>query len=389
MAQRQFRSDDTDLWLDKFGSGSDGAGSINTSTDATANTSISATSGSTSATAGSGTGFAAGNLILIHQSRNGGAGAGNWELNKISSIGGGTNWTLAYATVQAYDTTAQVYLLKQYSSWTVNASQTLTASDWDGTKGGILAVLCNGAVSGTGTIDLSSKGYLGGVGAGNVNTSGGTGEGTSGARSGAGGGEDRRAANGNGGGGTNGFNGSGYVGNTAAGGGGGGNGAAGDAGMGGAQGGVAGAAAGNAGLTVAVFGGGGGGCDTDNSAPNGGDGGGLFIVIAKTIDFSGMTLISDNGGNGAQGSNNGYTNDPPKSGSGAGGSMLLKGQTINVGTAKLSAVGGTISGGASGGTGRIHADYLTSISGTTTPTIDSRQDTGLQDTTGAFLYNLL
>jgi hypothetical protein len=30
-----------------------------------------------------------------------------------------------------------------------------------------------------------------------------------------------------------------------------------------------------------------------------------------------------------------------------------------------------------GGVGRIHADYLTSITGTTGPTIDSRQDTSL------------
>src|SRR6266516_4851393 len=113
MAQRQMRSDDTSVWPDKFGSGADGAGS----SPSNVQTSFSATIGSTSATVGSGTGFSNGNLLLIHQSRNDGSGVGNWELNKLSSGGGTTSWTLAYSTIFAYDTTAQVYLMKQFTTY--------------------------------------------------------------------------------------------------------------------------------------------------------------------------------------------------------------------------------------------------------------------------------
>ena len=111
MAQRQFRSDDTSPWAERFGNGSDGAGSAGSDVQTT----FSATSGSTSATFGSGTGFADGDLLLIHQSRNGGTTVGAWEFNKIASGGGTTSVTLAYATTNAYNTTAQVYKMKQFS----------------------------------------------------------------------------------------------------------------------------------------------------------------------------------------------------------------------------------------------------------------------------------
>ncbi len=365
MAQRQFKSSDTSIWADKFGDGSAGAVSINTSTDATANTTFSATSGATSATAGSGTGFAAGNLILIHQTRDGGAGAGAWELNKISSVGGGTNWTLAYATIQAYDTTAQVYLLKQYTNATINSGQTLTSSAWDGTKGGIVAFLCNGTFSGTGTIDLKGKGFLGFAdNPGGSDATGEQAEGTSG------GGHTRaNGANGNGaGGGTN------AGGSNKGGGGGGGNGATGTAGANnGATGGVAGASAGNVGLTVMVFGGGGGQGGVFNTGScSGGFGGGILLVIAKNIDTSGMTLIKSDG---SDGTTSGNGNLDGGGGGGAGGSVLLKGQSLILGTAKITAAAGAnaASGGA-GAVGRIHADYSLSVTGTTSPTLDSTQD---------------
>lgn len=364
MAQRQFRSDDTSPWIHGFGNGSDGATAINTSTDATANTTISVTSGSTAATAGSGTGFAAGNLILIHQSRNGGAGAGAWELNQISSVGSGTDWTLVYPTTQAYDTTAQVYLLKQYSTVTVNSSQTLTSAAWDGTKGGIIAFLCNNTITVDGNISGNTKGFRGGAGGKATSTSQTQGEGTSGA------GGASTSANGNGGGGgrNNSSPGDG-------GGGGGGNGATG--GTGGtnvnATGGTGGSTAGDDGLVTMVFGGGGGGealeTGSGNTPSNGAAGGGLVLLIAPNITVTGSISVS--GGTGSGGTN-------PNGGSGAGGSILIKGQTIILGSSLVTASAGSNSAlGGAAGAGRIHADYLSSLTGTTSPTIDTRQDTSL------------
>lgn len=83
MAQRQFRTDDTSAWTDRYGDGSDGAGS----SVANVQTSFRGRLEIPLERRGQGTGFAAGNLVLIHQSRNGGGGSGVWELNKISSVG--------------------------------------------------------------------------------------------------------------------------------------------------------------------------------------------------------------------------------------------------------------------------------------------------------------
>src|ERR1700693_2416055 len=96
MAARQYRSTDTSSWLEGFGNGSDSSLTISSpTTDSTANTNCTGTSGTTTLTVGSATGFANGNLLLIIDSRVGGV--GTWELNKISSGGTTTTWTLAYA----------------------------------------------------------------------------------------------------------------------------------------------------------------------------------------------------------------------------------------------------------------------------------------------------
>jgi hypothetical protein len=368
MAQRQFRSDDTSAWQEKYGNGSDGAGSAGSNVQTT----FSATSGSTSATFGSGSGFANGNLILIHQSRNGGGGVGNWELNKIASGGGTTSVTLAYATIRAYDTTTQVYLMKQYSSYNGTLA---VGTSWDGSKGGLAGFFCNGNATITGG-SSTGVGWRGGSG---LNSTPGTqGEGSAGV-----GGQSSGENSGGGGGGV------GDGGNRATGGGGGGHKDAGSqsAAAGGAPQPSGGAALGdNAGLTIAEFGGGGGGGARGGgvSGPggNGGSGGGFILVIARSITVSGA--LSTNGNVGSNGSSEGSGG-----GGGAGGAILFKGQTIALGTA-ITATGGAggspASGnetaGGSGSDGRIHADYLTSISGTTSPTLDSRQDTSLVDNPG-------
>lgn len=391
MAQIQFRSDDTIKWAEQYGNFSAGDATPS-GTFANANTSFSGTEATKTGTVGDATGFAIGDLVAIFQSRNGGDGAGKWQLNKITNISG-TTFTFKYDLTADYATTGQIVKFNQNRDITING--TLTGSDYDGTKGGII-VLMGRRVSGTGTIDLNAKGYRAGTNGGNSGSSdtdvrSGQGEGSAGA-----GGGFSNSANGNGGGGSTG---SGADGGNS--GGGGGNGAAGgNGGAGQGSAGIGGDAVGDAGLVTMFFGGGGGkGRGEKNGSGtggNGGDGGGILLIIAKTIDISSMTIVRANGANGSNGGGS-----AGGGGGGAGGSLLFKGERIILGSSKATATGGTGgsagggdgTGGQTGGTGgvgRIHADYAISISGTTSPTLDSRQDKSLvQKRGGAALMLLL
>jgi hypothetical protein len=373
MAQRQFRSDDTTTWAEKYGDGSAGASTIsgNTTDDATRTpkTTLSVASGATAATFGSFTGFTDGDLVLLYQTRNGGAGAGAWELNKIASHVG-TAVVLAYATMQAYDTTAQVIKLTQFSNFTVNTGVTLTAQAWDGSVGGVLPVLCNGTLSVVGNISATGKGYRPGAGV-TGSSNGQQGEGTLAAQ-----GTVSVAANGNGG--------SGGVHNQNAGfgegGAGGGHSATG--GLGDGSGGAGGTTSGVAGLTTMTPGGGGGSGGNDGNASASGVGGiagGVVLLICGTVSITGTVVANGNNGNNNSGEFGGG------GAGGAGGSILVKGDNVTLGSSLLTATGGiggegfsTTHTGGTGSTGRIHADYGTAISGTTNPTIDSRNDTTLR-----------
>ena len=384
MAQRQFRSDDTSLWQYGFGNGS--AGDLTVSSDITAssisgyaNTTISVSNGTTSATAGSGTDFTNGDLVLIHQSRNGGTGAGVWELNRISSKGSGTDWTLENTACNDYGTTAQVYKLIQHSSITIDSTKTLTGVTWGGTTGGIIALMSSNGITVSGNISTASKGY--GGGAGTTDTTGQVqeqGEGTAGAAI------LSQSANGNGGGGGK----NEYGSQSWTGGAGGGNGAAGSdaTGRNGSPTSTGGTSVGSVGLTTMVFGGGGG----EYNSASGGNGGGIILLIAKTITITGTIVTGGGAGAGVGGGSSG-------SGGGAGGSVLMKAHTATLGTNLITSsggAGGTSSYGTPGGAGavgRIHLDYKTSYTGTTTPTIDTTQDITLdyRNTGASFIYQLL
>jgi hypothetical protein len=367
MAQRQFRSDDTSNWLYGFGNGSGGAySSAGNATDAPIDASCSGTATQATLSA-SNVSFASGQLILIHQTR--GTGVGNWELNRIESYNTGTI-TLSHALINTYTDSgasqAQVIVMPQYSSFTQNSGHTLTAKAWTGDVGGIVAFFCSGTTTVTGSLTALGKGRAGGAG----NSSGGTGvqgEGTSGTgsantaqNSGGGGG----GLNGNGGGG-------GYI--T------GGVGITGDGGTG-----NAGSAPGAGSLVTQCYlgsGGGGGGHSTQGT--NGGIGGGLFFIFTKDLVVTGT--LNDNGGNSA---NSTYR----AGGAGSGGGVLIKCQTATLGTNLITSsggTGGTSEGGNRGGAGsvgRIHMDYKTSYTGTTTPTIDVTQDTTLNDVSSSNMF---
>lgn len=395
MAQRQFRTDDTSLWADRYGTQKDGSLTVSgNSTQSVANAGCSGTSGGSTLTLDAASTFADGDLILIHQSRGTtGGGAGIWELNKISSGGGTTTLTLAYTLINTYTDSgsdqAQVLELKEYSDVTINSSVTYSAPAWDGNKGGILALLANGPIAVTGTLSASSLGFRGGA---MSSAQGGTGEGTGGASS------STSAANGNGGGG--GVRTPQDHGNSGAGGGHVNSGGTGpqhnefslDSGSLATGGGTAGSAS----LVTMVFGGAGGAGGHDSgggsTAPVGGDGGGIVFLIGKTITVTGSIVTAgDQGGYHNQNHNGG-------GGGGAGGSVLIKGQTVTLGSTLVTATNGAGNWGCdtqhsnfsgAGSVGRIHCDYSQNLSGTTSPALDSSQDFVLNDLPSNDNYTLL
>lgn len=364
-----------------FGDGSDGALTIaGNTTEAPIDSACSGTSGAFSLSATNAS-FAANQIIFIHQTK--GTDAGTWQRNQIASYAAGTITlvnALNYSYTSSGNSKAQVRVLLQHTNVTVNSGVTYTAKAWNGTTGGILAFIANGTVTVDGTI--SAKGGNG-TASTTDNTGGGTGGGFRGGNNdtdsgpGAGAGEgtapntwpiETPTAQGNGGGGA-------ATSDAAGDGADGGNGTAG-VNSGAAQGG---AAVGSTDLTTMSLGGGGGGARNTpgNSAGGGGAGGGIVLITGTTITVNNTTgTITAKGGDGGVPAGGA----PRCGGAGAGGSVLLKGQVINVNTNRITAIAGARSTRnlpETNGIGRIHADYYTSVAGTTTPTLNSTQDSSL------------
>lgn len=367
-----------------FGDGSDGALTISAdTTDTPIDSACSGTVGATALTA-TNVSFAAGQIIYIHQSQV--TGAGTYQRNKIVSYTAGTI-SLDQPLNATYTTGAQVLVIKQYTDVTVNSGKTWSAKLWNGTTGGILIFLANGAVTVTGTISASGKGYnLGGKGrTGQLPTViKQTGEGNLGYvqqidYSGCSYGNSNNYGSGGG-----------YGANCQQeGGGGGGNGAIGSNGIYAdlsgnitPTAGKGGEATGTADLTTMLFGGQGGGGSSGYAATggNGGNGGGILFISGTNITITGSVV--SNGNNGGNGDNTGgYAQG---GGGGAGGSILLKSQVGILGASLVSAQGGgggndgsgNLRGG-SGAVGRINLNYYTSYTGTTTPTLNVVQDSSL------------
>jgi hypothetical protein len=369
-----------------FGNGADGALTISSNTtEAPIDSACTGTTGTYTLSATNAS-FAADQIILIHQTT--GTGAGAWQRNKIQSYTAGTI-TLVEALNTTYVTGAQVRVVKQHTDVTVNTGITYTAKAWNGTVGGILAFIASGTVTVTGTITASGKGYRGGASVGpSQGANGNQGEGENGT------GSASTAANGQGGGGGSRDNiGTGA---TAGGGGGGGSGTTGTTGQNGESasnpGGTGGSAGGSADLTTMRFGGGGGSGGTDTGGPSqsgaGGIGGGAIFIAGVTITVTGA--IASNGTAGQDG----ISGVSIGGGGGAGGSILLKGQVNTLGSSLITATGGAggaggngpggvgFGTGGAGAVGRIHLDYLTSYTGTTSPTLNVTQDSTLGSSDG-------
>lgn len=356
-----------------FEDGTDGAKTVSVDeTDAPIDSSATGTLGSYSLTATNAS-FASGQVVLIIQMQ--GTGAGTWQRTKIVSYTAGTI-TLEDQLNFSYSSSsgkAQVIVMKRYADVTINSGKTWTAKAWDGSVGGILAFLANGTVTITGTISATGKGYRGGA---NGTTQATQGEGSTGV------GTTSVSANGTGGGG-----GQGDSGNQSSGGGGGGHATSGTNGQDQANPnpGIGGGTGGTTDLTTMILGGGGGGggrgAGVTGTAGSGGIGGGGIFISSAGLTITGS--IVSNGNAGGNGSDEGAGG-----GGGAGGSILLKVQTATLGSILITATagsGGTAGlaeryGGA-GGLGRIHIDYYTSYTGTSTPTLTATQDNSLVTTT--------
>ena len=385
-----------------FGDGKDGdysSSSIPTMT----RQSCSGSANSTTLSLGA-AGFTNGDIVLIHQTR--GTGAGQWEINQVSSGGGTTSLTLKVALKYTYTDSgasqAQVVKIPRYKNVTVPSGATWTVPGWDGNVGGILAFACNGVFTPTGTISANSAGHSGGGGGlvqQNSNAHGVQGEGTGGA-----GARGVQSANGSGGGAglciIPGYGGGG-------GGGGGGNGVAGSAGgdiWASNVPGSAGSSAGSSDLIKMALGGGGAGGGADAYADSetstggaGGKGAGIVLIIGKTINAP--TSIVSNGANGSNaGTVGGSYRHAGGGGGGAGGSILIMGHTVNIGTNKLSTTAGAGgapsrsegNNGGAGGKGRIAVYYGKSLSGSVSSTyygtLTTEKDTGLVEAQGVGTY---
>ena len=233
-----------------LGNGSDGVIALGSYTPL--KYTCSGSSGTSSLTA-TGT-FAAGDRLFIHQSR--GTGVGYYEDNRVASYTTGTI-TLVHPLEHTYtdsgNSQAQVLVVKEASSVTGS----ITVPAWDGDKGGLFVIACNGVFNGI--VNANELGFRFGRagqnpnGGSSDNIDGEQGEGTAGA----GGTRGADGANGNGGGAGDHSTISNEGGNGGAGGG---HASAGDPGL--VQRGTAGTggtAVGQAAITSLYFGGGGGG----------------------------------------------------------------------------------------------------------------------------------
>lgn len=374
MAQRQFRSDDTSPWIDRYGTGASGALTISSSTPFSSTYQpCSGSASSTSLTLSAAGSFANNDLVLIHQSR--GTGVGLWELNKISSGGGTTSLTMAYALTNNYSISgsdkAQIIQMPQYTNVTVDNGQIWSTPSWNGATGGWMCFFANGAVTINGTLSAQGAGYLG---ASTVRANDGLqGEGYSADK-------DSRTTASNTVGGGGGIDGGIHGGFGGGGGGGGGHytvgtGSSGSAGTVGVD---------NAELTIAHFGGGGGsGGEQYNQGQSGGggNGGGGVLIIAKTFVVTGSVHVDGNNGT----SPTPGISDAGGGGGGGGGFFLLKCQYADLGSSLVFSTGGsgasnTGSGsyGGAGSVGIMHVDYSRGVVGTTSPTITTRSDSNLE-----------
>jgi len=98
--------------------------------------------------------------------------AGNYEFVEVTGTIGGSIINLRCGLANSYTAAGnvQVVRVQRYTDLTVTGAGTLTAEDWAGSTGGIVAVEVEGNTIVNGTIDVSDLGFRGGVAAGSSTT---------------------------------------------------------------------------------------------------------------------------------------------------------------------------------------------------------------------------
>lgn len=174
------RAEPDSFWL---GSGRDGALTVSaagTVVNRYAQVMAPLAPGDISIEVGSTVGFAAGDLLMVHQSTGllsppaSGSGeainltslgspVGRWELARIASVAG-KRLNLTVPLFHAYTAgVSQVVRVPEYTSVTIDSGATLVASPWNGSMGGILALLVQGDLSNNGEIQATGAGFRGGT----------------------------------------------------------------------------------------------------------------------------------------------------------------------------------------------------------------------------------
>ncbi|MFH1641354.1 MAG: LamG-like jellyroll fold domain-containing protein, partial [Nanoarchaeota archaeon] len=372
-----------------FGDGNDGVltiSSINTIVNNYTYLTGNESSGNTTLTVNDSSEFSAGDELLIIQVQNYSGGmAGQYEYVRVSSVNG-DDLALTAAIRNSYysgafnrsdATVTQIVKVPNYISVTINSDASITASAWDGWKGGIVVFRTRETIDINGNINVSEKGFRGGTGGLNSGVHGYSGESYHGIGTmtpnvnygGGGGGEFN----------TNGGGGGGY-------------GVAGTIGDGDFDGndpGQGGMSYGKSNLTNIYLGsGGGGGGYSNNLGGKGGTGGGIIIIHSRTIKNNGS--INASGSRGYDGISNGAGG-----GGGSGGTIYLDAGELNL-TGKTQSLGGRegrsgYNPGGVGGVGRIRLD-ADSITGTTEPVPGYNGTfinyTTITNSTGYYSYNI-
>lgn len=152
----------------------------------------SAPAGASTITLGSAAGISAGDVLMIYQAQGAtissvdtaayGAvtslgNAGRYEWVSVLGVAGNVvslSPACDAAPLQfSYDTGSQVIRVPQYASLTINAGATLQAPAWNGSTGGVMPLLVQGALTVNGVLSATGAGFRGGV-LDNVTTAAGT-----------------------------------------------------------------------------------------------------------------------------------------------------------------------------------------------------------------------
>ena len=386
--QRIFRNDDTSQWTHGFGTYSGGNVVISSNTTKTViDSGVSGINGQYFA-GGSNASFASGQAVLIIQLA--GINAGKYELNWITGYDSSINRVyLYYPLTSDYDNSgnnsAVISVIDQVNNFTINSGVDYNIPVFDGSSSGGIMAIMGKRFTHKGDIDVSGLGF-------NSHAytydheNGKQGQGSDGT-----GWSYTYLNQGNGGGG-------GYYsgGADGGGGGGGGNGTSGVAGTKAERepaclGGLGGSEAGDSELKTMTFGGaggnGGGKWCADGGGwwegDRGGFGGPIVLLMFEEFDIQAGSTFN-------LGGNDAYNLAGRKAGggAGAGGTALFKCIDGSFNTNLITAPGGLGStqsscdgwnngNGGNGAVGRIHVDWASSISGSSNPTMDTRQDTSL------------